>query len=246
MRTKSIYAWAWSLLAALTMSAATTNDLVGNWHGTLDTGTVKLRLIFKITKSSEGKLTAKLDSVDQGARDIPVETVLLTDKSLRLEVKSVNGVYTGTLDATGKKAAGEWKQGAQALPLTLEQGTGSALMPTEKLPAADEAANQLAAQKIAGIWNGTLAAGGANLRLRVHIAKTSTGAATGTLDSLDQGANGIPLTAVTLRDGKVHFEARGIGGLYEGSLDATGEVLAGQWKQGGQTFPLDLTRALVK
>jgi hypothetical protein len=80
----------------------------------------------------------------------------------------------------------------------------------------------------------------------MNITKSPAGAAAGTLDSLDQGANGIPLSAITLKDGKVRFEARGIGGIYEGTLAADGATLNGQWQQGGQTLPLDLKKATSK
>jgi hypothetical protein len=241
------------LAAALLMSPAiafsdvSTNDVTGNWKGTLDAGPVKLRLEFKISKAAGGDLTAKLDSPDQGARDIPVDTVTVNNGTLRLEVKTVNGVYEGTMDAAGKKATGEWKQGPQALPLILERGQGAASTPgAEKLSPSDLAASKQAAQKVAGIWNGTLAAGAANLRLRLNITKTASGAAMGTMDSLDQGAKDIPMSSITLKADKVRFEVRGIGGVYEGTLSADGSALGGQWHQGGQTMPLDFTKAAPK
>ena len=103
-----------------------------------------------------------------------------------------------------------------------------------------------AALKVAGTWNGTLATGAASLRLRLNIAKSSAGAATGTMDSLDQGANGIPLSTITLKDGKLRFEAKGIGGVYEGELTPDGAKLKGQWQQGGQSLPLEFAKAAAK
>lgn len=233
--------------SAVVFSAAATNDVAGNWNGTLEVGSIKLRVVFKISKGTDGLLKAKMDSIDQGARDIPVDAVTVKDKTLRMEVKSVNGVYEGTLDAAGTKATGQWTQGPQSLPLTLEKGRGTdSAFEAEKLSPADQAANQQAALKVAATWNGTLATGTASLRLRLNISKSSTGAATGTLDSLDQGANGIPLSAITLKDGKVRFEARGIGGVYEGTLAPDGATLNGQWQQGGQTMPLDFKKATTK
>jgi hypothetical protein len=81
--------------------AASTNSITGNWLGTLDAGSAKLRLLFKITQSASGVLSAKLDSLDQGARDLPVSGITLKDNTIRLEVKPVQGVYEGTLDAAG-------------------------------------------------------------------------------------------------------------------------------------------------
>jgi hypothetical protein len=238
-----------ALLATLLLSAATvlgapsTNDLAGNWKGALEVGQAKLRLLFKVSRTPTGVLTAKLDSLDQGARDIPVETVVTKDNTVRMEVKSVHGVYEGSFDAAGKKITGTWQQGPQSLPLTLERTQGSVAAEPETLSPADLAASKQAAQKLIGVWNGALAAGPANLRLKVTITKTSVGVATGTLESVDQGAKDIPLSAITCKEGAVHFEARGIGAFYDGTLSPAGVMLTGQWHQSGQAMPLEFKKA---
>ena len=242
-----------TLLAVVTLlwpavpSHAATNGVAGNWNGTLEIGPVKLRVAFKISPSANGTLTAKMDSLDQGAHDIAVDAVTVKDKSLRIEVNAVHGVYEGTLDAAGTKATGTWTQGPQTLPLTLVKGLGtSASIEAEKLSPADLAANQQAALKIDGTWSGVLNTGTANLRLRLNISKSPAGTAIGTMDSLDQNANGIPLSAITLKAGKVHFEAKGIGGVYEGTLAADGSTLSGEWQQGGGSMPLEFKKATTK
>jgi hypothetical protein len=228
----------------MAFGAPSTNDLAGNWKGAIEVGQAKLRLLFKVSRTPAGVLTAKLDSLDQGARDIPVETVVTKDNTVRMEVKSVHGVYEGSFDVAGKKINGTWSQGPQSLPLTLErnQGTTAASEP-EKLSPADLAASKLAAQKLTGVWNGTLAAGAANLRLKIQIAKAASGAATGTIESVDQGAKDIPLSGITCKEGAVHFEARGIGAYYDGTLSPAGAVLTGQWHQSGQSLPLEFKKA---
>jgi len=243
MNAKSLTAVVLLLSACMALAASATNDVAGNWHGTLDTGLTKLRLVFKITKTASGEFTAKLDSLDQGAHDIPVDTVSVSNMTLRMEVKSVKGSYVGTLDATGTRATGLWSQGGGGLALSLEKGQGTIVAAEAgKLSPGELAANKQAAQEIVGTWNGTLAVGAASLRLRANFTKTAVGGAAGTLDSLDQGANGIPLSGITLKEGKVRFEARGIGAVFEGRLDAAGSGLTGQWQQGGHTLPLVFTK----
>jgi len=232
------------LSSAIAFGAPSTNSITGNWLGTLDAGAAKLRLLFKIGETSGGVLTAKLDSLDQGARDIPVTAITVKDHAIRLEVKSVQGVYDGTLDEAGKKITGTWQQGSQSLPLTLERREGAvAAAAPEKLSPTDLAASKQAAQRITGVWNGTLAAGGTGLRLKVRVTKTSDGAATGTIESLDQGAKDIPLSAITYKEGTIHFEARGIGASYDGTLSPAGVILTGQWHQSGQAMPLEFRKA---
>jgi hypothetical protein len=97
--------------------------------------------------------------------------------------------------------------------------------------------------KTPGTWSGALTTPTGTLRLRLNISKSATGAATGTMDSLDQNANGIPLSAITLKDGRVRFEVRGVGGVYEGTLAADGSTLNGEWQQGGGSLPLEFKKA---
>lgn len=231
------------LSSALGFGASSTNYVSGNWKGTLDVGAVKLRLVFKISKDATGALTAKMDSLDQGAHDMPVDTVTFKDGTLRMELKSISSVYEGTLDKAGNKATGQWTQGAQSFPLTLDRGQGTASAPeAETLSPTDLAASKQAAEKLGGSWNGTLNTGVANLRLLVRISKAASGAATGTMDSLDQGAKDIPLSRITHQEGKVRFEVSGIGGIYEGTLATDGTTLSGQWHQGGQSMTLDFKK----
>jgi len=236
-----------TLLWPAVVSGAVTNGVAGKWNGTLEIGPVKLRVVFKISAAADGTLTAKMDSLDQGARDIPVDSVTVKDKTLRLEVNAVQGVYLGTLDGAGTKATGEWTQGPQTLPLTLTKGEGAAAAGGEdKLSPADLAGSRQAALKLAGTWNGVLNTGAATLRLRLNLSKSPAGTAAGTMDSLDQNAMGIPLSVITVKEGKVRFEAKGIGGVYEGTLAADGSTLSGEWQQGGGSMPLEFKKAIAK
>src|SRR5713226_7600427 len=62
----------------------------GTWQGTLKAGVLDLRLAFKISKKPDGSFTATMDSIDQGAKDIPVDEVTWKDPTLRLELKKIN------------------------------------------------------------------------------------------------------------------------------------------------------------
>ncbi len=95
---------------------------------------------------------------------------------------------------------------------------------------------------IEGHWQGTLDAGQAKLRLAFHITKAPGGKLAGTMDSLDQGAMGLPLDAVSFEGGKARFELRSVGGRYEGTLSKDGSELSGVWKQGDISLPLFLKR----
>jgi hypothetical protein len=110
-----------------------------------------------------------------------------------------------------------------------------------------DAQNAKAAGKsIAGDWNGVLDAQGQKLRLAVHLKKAADGKWTGTLDSLDQGANGIPISAVEQTGDDVKLELSAIGAGYQGKLNGAGTEMTGEWKQGGGALPLVLKRSAAK
>ncbi len=236
----------WGLLALVmaagTTAQAATNVMVGNWLGTLDAGSAKLRMMFKITRTPEGTLAARMDSIDQGVHDIPIDRIRFQNNTLSLDIPLLQARYEGTLDKSGMQVAGTWQQGAKSMPLHLQRAkpgeTGTA---AETVLAADAAASKAAAEKLTGAWDGAITAGGQTLRLRLKISKVPSGLAVGKLDSTDQGASDIPLSAVTLRDKAVRFEAKGLASSYEGTL-ASANTITGTWTQAGQKLPLEFRR----
>ncbi|MGA3134870.1 MAG: serine hydrolase [Terracidiphilus sp.] len=96
--------------------------------------------------------------------------------------------------------------------------------------------------QIAGDWQGTLITPGPQLHLVLHIAAAKDGSLTATLDSVDQGANGIPVTAVTLKDSKLSLTVDAVHGTYEGTVNKDATEIDGTWSQ-GQPFDLNFKRA---
>ncbi|MEX2112827.1 MAG: alpha/beta fold hydrolase [Pirellulales bacterium] len=94
-------------------------DVAGHWQGTLETGVVDLRIVFNIAKSPEGRLTATMDSPDQGAKGLPIETAALEGNVLTLEARRIGGTYQGTISADGRRIKGEWRQSGQTMALDL-------------------------------------------------------------------------------------------------------------------------------
>jgi hypothetical protein len=96
-------------------------DIDGNWEGTLTIQVVKLRLAFKITKKPDGNLTGTMDSLDQGAKNIPLDSISLEAGKVRIEQKATKSVFEGKLNEAGTEIAGEWQQSGLKLPLTLKR-----------------------------------------------------------------------------------------------------------------------------
>lgn len=99
------------------------------------------------------------------------------------------------------------------------------------------------AQDVAGDWTGTLHAGAADLHLVLHITKSDSGALKATLDSIDQAANGIPVSSITLKDNKLSLGVDAVHGAYEGKLSTDGNTITGIWSQNEQDLPLDFKRS---
>jgi len=98
------------------------------------------------------------------------------------------------------------------------------------------------AQNIVGDSQGTLKAGSAELRLVLHIVKNDDGTFKATLDSVDQGANGIPVTSISLKDSKLDFTVDAVHGSYDGKITADATEISGTWTQ-GQPLPLNFKRS---
>jgi pimeloyl-ACP methyl ester carboxylesterase len=87
------------------------------WEGVLDVGAAKLRLALRISKAADGSLAAVMDSLDQNARGLPVDTIARKDSTLRFEMSAIGAVYEGTIGADGSTVSGTWKQGGRTWPL---------------------------------------------------------------------------------------------------------------------------------
>jgi pimeloyl-ACP methyl ester carboxylesterase len=103
-------------------SASVQQDvLVGTWDGTIDAGSVKIRLVLKVFKEANGTLKATLDSPDQGATDLPTDSITLKDHSVLLKMTTPEATYDGQLSGDGSEIAGQWNQSGQSFPLTLKR-----------------------------------------------------------------------------------------------------------------------------
>ena len=107
------------------------------------------------------------------------------------------------------------------------------------------AAAPLRAQSARGDWVGALdAAPGVTLHLALHIAPALEGGGmVGSLDSLDQGAMGIPIADIRATPGALAFTAPSIGASYSATWNAADKRWDGQFSQGGRAMPLALAAA---
>lgn len=102
----------------------------------------------------------------------------------------------------------------------------------------------LTAQDITGEWNGALKVQGTQLRLVFNITKTDTGI-NSTMDSPDQGAKGIPTTTTTFENSILRISIANVKIEYEGTLGSD-NIIVGTFKQGGQSFQMNLSKEVIE
>jgi CubicO group peptidase (beta-lactamase class C family) len=79
------------------------------------------------------------------------------------------------------------------------------------------------------------------LHLKLHIVAAPDGTLTGTLDSPDQGASGIPCADIHQIGRTLSFSVPSVRGTWKGAIENEGSTLSGTWDQ-GTSMPLIFNR----
>lgn len=92
-------------------------EILGTWTGAIDAPNGQLRINFHISEAETGH-SATMDSPDQNAFGIPVDTTVYKKPDLRIKINQYNFSYEGTL--TGETVIkGTMMQMGQTLELNL-------------------------------------------------------------------------------------------------------------------------------
>jgi uncharacterized protein len=103
--------------------------------------------------------------------------------------------------------------------------------------------NTLSAQDVTGDWFGLLKIQSMQINVVFHIKHDGNGLA-GTMDSPDQGAKGLPMSAVQFGDSLLHVEMKNLNVVYDGKW--LGDRIEGLFKQNGMAIPLVFSREAAK
>ena len=123
------------MIAACMVCTAAAQSVTGRWVGKLQVTGGQLTLVLRIQESESGKLSAFLDSPDQGAYDIPCDSVVYSAPHLKVIIGSIGGQYEATLEDNSLR--GQFIQGGASSPLVLTPSAEedrSALHPQEPKP----------------------------------------------------------------------------------------------------------------
>ena len=105
------------MIAACMVCTAAAQSVTGRWVGKLQVTGGQLTLVLRIQESESGKLSAFLDSPDQGAYDIPCDSVVYSAPHLKVIISSIGARYEATLEDNSLR--GQFIQGGASSPLVL-------------------------------------------------------------------------------------------------------------------------------
>ncbi|MFT3678393.1 MAG: alpha/beta hydrolase [Chitinophagaceae bacterium] len=113
------------IVSQYTLPAQTTGSLPGTWSGIIQAGK-SLRLVFHIKNGPTGQWQASMDSPDQGGYGLAFDSVIVSERSIRMKINSMGIGYEGVLE-NDTLIKGHFIQGIK-IPLNLIKG--------DKIPAA--------------------------------------------------------------------------------------------------------------
>jgi uncharacterized protein len=109
-------------LCAIFTTVLSAQEITGSWQGKLQLpGGISLRLVFNVSKTDTG-FSATMDSPDQGAKGIPMTSILYADKVMAITYDAAKIKFTGTFIGTDS-IAGNFVQFGNSYPLGLKLTT---------------------------------------------------------------------------------------------------------------------------
>jgi pimeloyl-ACP methyl ester carboxylesterase len=208
-------------------------SLAGEWSGTLQVGETQLHLVLHLARGAQGEWQAKMDSLDQAVYGMEVSKVTHEEDTLRFELASVGAQFQGKILPDHKTIRGIWEQGGTGLPLRFEK----------RAPGAETRVPANSISNAEGTWQGAIETGNMRMRLQLHVGHDEKGRLVASVDSLDQGIQGIPASRVVETAGELKFEILAFNAQYTGTLSATKNAIKGRWDQNDNLEQLDFLRS---
>ncbi len=199
------------VLAPIALSAHQPPAIVGDYAGSL--GSLRAKLHLRL--DPDGRLTATLDSQDQGAW-VPCRDVHFDGKSLSFTTPTVRGSWKGTVSADGTSLTGTWQQPGNSGPLNFVR---EVIVPAAKPSSVD------------GIWLGQVLIGNQPRRVQVVVKSDSAGREFCTFDDVDDYSTGLQCANIIFDGEAFSFDIPLVGGHWNGKLAADTQSLTGLWSQ---------------
>lgn len=216
-----------AVLSVVVCTSASAQEAVGVWVGTLKTPARDLQVAVHIREDAQGQYQASMNSLDQGAFDIPVALVSANSGSLVLDIPDLGTRYEAKWDPSTSQWIGIFNQHGTAMPLNLSPDRAAASADAD----------------LDGDWSGILDLGAMKLTNVFHI-RSVAGRTVASMDVIEQRAKGV--SASVRRNGdRLTLDVQVVHGSFDGTVDADKKTLRGRWTQSGASLPLTLTRRLA-
>lgn len=107
-----------TIFLILMSSTVLSQDLTGQWEGTLQVQGTQFRIVFHVIKT-DNQYKSTMDSPDQQVNGIPVTATNFSYPDVKFEISNIGMVYEGTL--SDNRITGEWMQSGQSFLLVLSK-----------------------------------------------------------------------------------------------------------------------------
>jgi len=226
------------LLGALvlsTMSAQPASDPSGHWEGSIQSSIGQLNFEIDLARNRTGEFTGAVNQPLEHLTGLPLANIVVDGKSVRFQVKGTPGerAFKGTISDDGKSISGDYSQGGYTIPFSVTR-TGDA-----RFEAAVK--NPPISKELEGVWNGTLAANGKELRGILTLSNQSDGTASGSFVTVDDGLE-IPIATITQNASSLTLDLKAVGASDSGTLNPDATEMAGTYTQGSHVLPLTFRR----
>jgi hypothetical protein len=222
-----------AVMAVAAVCVMQAQDATGDWEGSLAIGAGVVRIVLHVTRSPEGTLKATMDSPDQGAVGVPIDSITLDGNKLKFATSVAKGTYEGTIKKDG--IAGNWLQPPVRTPLDFKKSTTPIKLVHPEAPPSD----------IDGTWEGQVTVPSIHenkpQHLSFHLKNTGDGLL-GTFDDPEVSVKGWPVVSVVRKGSSIKIEVPQVGGEVSAKLNKDLSVMSGDWNQTDHTYALTLKR----
>ena len=214
----------------------------GRWEGQIRTPGQPLEVIVDLVHGGGGEWRGEIDIPAQGAKDFRLSKVKVDGPKVSFSMQGIPGnpVFKGKLSKNGERISGDFSQGGAHFSFMLKRSGESPDVPAEQ--AALAIPDGVPGDGLEGIWLGVLNPGPITLRLLFKISKSEDGTLTGTLDSLDQGAEGLKISKIRVDGNSVLLKLKDPVADFKGTISEDGSQITGDWRMGSGALPLVIKR----
>jgi hypothetical protein len=201
--------------------------------------------MIELEAGEDGAWSGTVDLPVLGIRymELPDVTVEGTSVLIRLVGMPGDPTFNGSLSDDGRAIEGNFVQGTQLFPFTIERGARPEGFGDLAALFADYEKPGTPGEGLAGTWRGLLDIGPIKLRIRLKVATAEDGTLLANVEGVDRQEQ-VPASSVTLgEDRAVVVDMSGLGVRYTGTMTEDGAEIAGEWKERGSPLPLTFRRA---